>query len=481
MNSFFTTMVYATSAHRKPSISGTGRPAPSATLPLRRRHHGEVAVGESRPPSRKAARSRRSEPLVRLGVQQRQLRGERAGEGALEPAENVGADALPPRARGRRSRTAPTPRAVAAIWSLPSAFDVPVRLDRDDGHVRRPTAAPRCCTGSRRKPSPAARAPAAGIGWSVSSLLPSVDAGRRCHAVSRPAAVQRTGYRIAEHGDQPPPRAVGPLSLTALRAWYAAGGGTMLAKRSSSSSTPKTAAAPRRKKRAAPVHGLTAADVAGGPQPVEVEALCQAIRESGGGVVGAYRDPVGGHWQVVASLPIDRVGPTPFQRDISEPHVARLADVIGRMERYLDPIVAVRGPEGEFWTPNGHHRLAAMRGLGARSILAVVVPEASVAYQILAMNTEKGHNLREKSLEVVRMARSLAELEPRTETGVRPGVRGGIAAHPRPRVREARPAERRRLPPGAEAGRNVPRRAPGGRAPGSGRDGRTGCSRSTTG
>jgi ParB family chromosome partitioning protein len=189
----------------------------------------------------------------------------------------------------------------------------------------------------------------------------------------------------------------------------------MLAKRSSSSSTPKTAAAPRRKKRPAPVHGLTAADVAGGPQPVEVEALCQAIRESGGGVVGAYRDPVGGHWQVVASLPIDRVGPTPFQRDISEPHVARLADVIGRMQRYLDPIVAVQGPEGEFWTPNGSHRLAAMRGLGARSILAVVVPEASVAYQILAMNTEKGHNLREKSLEVVRMARSLAELEPRKE------------------------------------------------------------------
>ena len=189
----------------------------------------------------------------------------------------------------------------------------------------------------------------------------------------------------------------------------------MLAKRSSSSSTPKPAAAPRRKKRPAPVHGLAAADVAGGQQPVEVDALCQAIRESGGGVIGAYRDPVGGHWQVVASLPIDRIGPTPFQRDISEPHVARLADVIGRMQRYLDPIVAVRGPEGEFWTPNGHHRLAAMRGLGARSIVAVVVPDAAVAYQILAMNTEKGHNLREKSLEVARMARSLAGLEPRKE------------------------------------------------------------------
>jgi ParB family chromosome partitioning protein len=56
-----------------------------------------------------------------------------------------------------------------------------------------------------------------------------------------------------------------------------------------------------------------------------------------------------------------------------------------------------------------------MRQLGARSILAVVVPEISVAYQILAMNTEKGHNLREKSLEVIRMARSLAEIDTRPE------------------------------------------------------------------
>jgi len=86
------------------------------------------------------------------------------------------------------------------------------------------------------------------------------------------------------------------------------------------------------------------------------------------------------------------------------------------MQRFLDPLIVVRSPQGGFWTPNGHHRLAAMRSLGARSVLAVIVPELAVAYQILAMNTEKGHNLREKSLEVVRMARSLASLEPRPET-----------------------------------------------------------------
>ena len=188
----------------------------------------------------------------------------------------------------------------------------------------------------------------------------------------------------------------------------------MLSKRASTDA-PKKPTRSRAKKRAAARPGLSADAVITGAPPIEVDALCQAIRESGGGVIGAYRDPVGGHWQVVASLPIDLVEPTPFQRDISEPHAARLADVIDRMGRFLDPIVAVRSPEGKFWTPNGHHRLTAMRSLGARSIVAVVVPEIAVAYQILAMNTEKGHNLREKSLEVVRMARSLAGFEPRRE------------------------------------------------------------------
>lgn len=177
----------------------------------------------------------------------------------------------------------------------------------------------------------------------------------------------------------------------------------------------KQPAKPRRRKGAVSIKGLTAPEVTGDTPPVEIEALGQAVRECGGGVVGSYRDPVGGHWHLIASLPIDKVEPTPFQRDISKTHVERLGDVIGRMGRFLDPIIAVRTAEGTFWTPNGHHRLSAMRKLGARCILAVVVPELAVAYQILAMNTEKGHNLREKSLEVIRMARSLSELDPRPE------------------------------------------------------------------
>ena len=194
----------------------------------------------------------------------------------------------------------------------------------------------------------------------------------------------------------------------------------MLQRRGSSgekaaSGKPKRETRPRKRKSKVTLQGLTAPEAVQGPPPQEIQALSAAIQERGGGVVGAYRDPIGGHWQIVASLPVDQVEPTPFQRDLSESHLAKLADVVGRMGRFLDPIIAVRSAEGAFWTPNGNHRLAALKKLGARSILAVVVPELSVAYQILAMNTEKGHNLREKSLEVMRMARSLAALEPRAE------------------------------------------------------------------
>src|SRR5437868_1023699 len=42
------------------------------------------------------------------------------------------------------------------------------------------------------------------------------------------------------------------------------------------------------------------------------------------------------------------------------------------------------------------------------AVLALLVPERAVAYQILALNIEKAHNLREKSLEVARMVRDLA-------------------------------------------------------------------------
>jgi ParB family chromosome partitioning protein len=67
--------------------------------------------------------------------------------------------------------------------------------------------------------------------------------------------------------------------------------------------------------------------------------------------------------------------------------------------------VVVRANSGEYWTPNGNHRRAAAVKLGAETIPAIVIPDLAVAYQILALNTEKVHNLRDKALEVIRMYR----------------------------------------------------------------------------
>jgi ParB family transcriptional regulator, chromosome partitioning protein len=71
----------------------------------------------------------------------------------------------------------------------------------------------------------------------------------------------------------------------------------------------------------------------------------------------------------------------------------------------------VRGEDGRLWTPNGRHRLAAAKFLGLRQITVLISPDESLAYRILALNTEKAHNLKDRSLEVVRMARSLAKRE----------------------------------------------------------------------
>src|SRR6202166_3562307 len=132
-----------------------------------------------------------------------------------------------------------------------------------------------------------------------------------------------------------------------------------------------------------------------------------AIAKVGGCVVGLYKEPLGGHPVLLSILPINAVEPPPFQRDLSDAHHKKLADVINKTGRFLDPIIAVVAPKGGFWTPNGRHRLEAMRRLGARSVTALIVADREVAWQILALNTEKAHNLKERSFEVIRLYRGL--------------------------------------------------------------------------
>jgi ParB family transcriptional regulator, chromosome partitioning protein len=147
--------------------------------------------------------------------------------------------------------------------------------------------------------------------------------------------------------------------------------------------------------------------------PAPVQNLVSQVEADGGRALAVYREPIGGHWQIFTLLPIDKVSPTPYQRDLSPTHAKRLQEMVKKVDRFVDPIVVVSPRAGVYWTPNGHHRLKALQKLKADQVPAILIPETEVAFQILALNTEKAHNLKEKSLEVIRMYRGLLEEEPK--------------------------------------------------------------------
>jgi ParB family chromosome partitioning protein len=181
----------------------------------------------------------------------------------------------------------------------------------------------------------------------------------------------------------------------------------------------KTGTPRKRRKLAGHSIGLLATELSSGARQAAVDELQAAIESDGGRVLATYREPFSGHWVVLASLPIDQVEPTPYQRNLSDAHVRKLESVIAKLGRFLDPIIVVRKESKDsstrYWTPNGNHRLSAMKTLGAKCIVALVVPEPAAAYQILALNTEKAHNLRERALEVIKMYEELANLDDATE------------------------------------------------------------------
>ncbi len=144
----------------------------------------------------------------------------------------------------------------------------------------------------------------------------------------------------------------------------------------------------------------------------QAAALAEQVEKDGGHALAIYREPVGDHWQIFCLLPMAKVEPTPYQRDLSPTHVKRLQDVVKKIDRFVDPIVVMSVKPGLYWTPNGSHRRAVLEKLKSKWVPAILVPEHEVAFQILALNTEKAHNLKEKSLEVIRMYRGLIKEEP---------------------------------------------------------------------
>src|SRR4051812_16874857 len=77
--------------------------------------------------------------------------------------------------------------------------------------------------------------------------------------------------------------------------------------------------------------------------------LAKRVSADGGAVLGAYKEPLGGHIQLLAALPIDKVEPTPFQRDVSDSHVRKLTLAMDKTRRFLDPIIAVTANGSGYW------------------------------------------------------------------------------------------------------------------------------------
>jgi ParB family chromosome partitioning protein len=152
-----------------------------------------------------------------------------------------------------------------------------------------------------------------------------------------------------------------------------------------------------------------AAFPAGETPPKSIRALAEQVEADGGVALAAYREPVGRNWQLFVILPLAKVKATPYQRDISKAHLEKLRKAITKLDRFVDPVVVIRGPDGTYWTPNGNHRRTVLEKIKAATIPAILLAESDVAFQILALNTEKAHNLKEKSLEVIRMYRGLLD------------------------------------------------------------------------
>jgi ParB family transcriptional regulator, chromosome partitioning protein len=184
----------------------------------------------------------------------------------------------------------------------------------------------------------------------------------------------------------------------------------MMATKAKKAASKRAPARKKTPKKAAPrTRGIQPADCPVSTLTGLAATAQERVIASGGVVLGSYREPLGGNVLLFAALPIDSVEPTPFQRDLSDAHHKKLSEVINRIGLFLDPVIVVTAPKEGFWTPNGRHRLEAMRRLGAKAIIALVVPKREIAWQILALNTEKAHNLRERSLEVIRIFKGLID------------------------------------------------------------------------
>src|SRR5437667_10866657 len=103
---------------------------------------------------------------------------------------------------------------------------------------------------------------------------------------------------------------------------------------------PRAAGTTRKRRKPAGVStGLAATELQAAAPPGEVAALHRVIEDDGGKVLAVYREPFGGHWHLMAALPIEKVEPTHYKHYISEGLVRKPATGTGRHALSTEPIV----------------------------------------------------------------------------------------------------------------------------------------------
>jgi len=169
-----------------------------------------------------------------------------------------------------------------------------------------------------------------------------------------------------------------------------------MAKPRAKSGMKRSPAKRRPRKAKAGTRGLLPAESRLDSLPGDAQEVRDRIEREGGLVVGAYNDPLGKTRCCSPSCRSRASSRRPFSGPVADsPQKARRRP--GPHRHVPRPGDRGHGAEGGFLDAQ---RKASPRGDAPsrrESITALVVPKREIAWQILALNTEKAHNLRERA------------------------------------------------------------------------------------
>ena len=115
-----------------------------------------------------------------------------------------------------------------------------------------------------------------------------------------------------------------------------------------------------------------------------------------------FKEPLGNVELEFKLVPLSQLEPAPFQREISDAHVKKLAEAMMKVGMFIDPLVVYES-NGKYYVVNGQHRLEAFKTLSLEGdIPCVVIPEEK-AHFIITLNTEKAPSIKDKSLEALKI------------------------------------------------------------------------------